>query len=104
MPNDPQSDYIAVEGKEVEPIEEGDSFLTQIGKMRDAGVDLYAALLMTVDLDKLKSEVAIYQMMGQIIEGEEMQQIYKLPLVILAWHEMVPDDEMTATEDQHADS
>ncbi len=104
MPNDPQSDYIAVEGEEVEPIEEGDSFLTQIGKMRDAGVDLYAALLMTVDLDKLKSEVAIYQMMGQIIEGEEMQQIYKLPLVILAWYEMVPDDEMTATEDQHADS
>ncbi len=76
----------------VEPIEEGDDFLTGIRKMRESGLDLYVALQVTVDLDKLKDELIIHQMTGQVIPGEEMQQIYRLPLVVLAWFERIEDE------------
>ena len=76
----------------VEPIEEGDSFLTQIRKMREADLDLYIVLQMTVDLDKLKGELTAHQLTGQIIEGEDIQQIYKLPLVVLAWYEEITEE------------
>jgi hypothetical protein len=76
-----------------EPIEEGDSFLTQIRKMREADLDLYIVLQMTVDLDKLKNELVAHQLTGQIIEGEDIQQIYKLPMVVLAWYERIPEDD-----------
>jgi len=73
----------------IEPIEEGDDFNTQIRKMRDSGLDLYVALQVTVDLDKLKDELYAHQMTGHIFEGEEMQQIYRLPLIILSWFEQI---------------
>ena len=81
------------EATAVKPIEEGDSFLTQIRKMREAGLDLYIVLQMTVDLDKLKNELTIHEMTGQIFHGEEMQQIYKLPMVVLAWYEQITEED-----------
>ena len=81
------------EATAVKPIEEGDSFLTQIRKMREAGLDLYIVLQMTVDLDKLKHELTAHQLTGQIFEGEDIQQLYKLPLVVLAWYEQITDED-----------
>ncbi len=75
----------------IEPIEEGDDFLTQIRKMREADLDLYIVLQMTVDLDRLKDELAIAAMMGQVMPGDEVQQIYKLPMVVLAWFEQISE-------------
>ncbi len=71
----------------VEPLEEGDDALTQIRKLRDSDLDLYVGLQLMVDLDKLKNELAIHEMTGQIIHGDEMQQIYKLAWSVLAWYE-----------------
>lgn len=88
--------------RKIDPIEEGDSFLTQIRKMREADLDLYIVLQMTVDLDKLRNELAIHEMTGQIFHGEEIQQIYKLPMVVLAWYERITDnrDEALARADE----
>ncbi len=77
----------------IEPMEESDDFLTQVRKFRESGLDLYIALQMMVDLDTLKNELAAHHFTGQIIEGAEMQQIYKLPLVVLAWFERITDEE-----------
>ena len=93
MPNDPGSDYIAVQGEEVEKIGKDDDFSTGIRKMREAGVDLYVALQLVNDLKSVKSEVAVHQMMSQIIEGEGMQPIYRLALFVLSWYEMIAEED-----------
>ena len=87
----PDDELDVSDERTVEPIEEGDSFLTQIRKFREAGLDLYVVLQMTVDLDLLKNELAIHQLTGQIFPGEEVQQIYKLPMVVLAWFERITE-------------
>ena len=77
----------------IEPIQEGDDFLTQIRKMRESGLDLYIGLQVTVDLDLLKNELVAHQMTGQIILGDDLQQLYKLAIVVLAWFERIePED------------
>ena len=81
-------------------IEEDDDFLTGIRKMRNGGMDLYIALQLVNDLKSLKSEVAIHQMMGQIIEGPDIQPLYKLALFVLAWYEMIAEED---GEVAHAD-
>jgi len=75
-----------------EPIKEGDDFLTQIRKMRESGLDLYIGLQVTVDLDLLKNELVAHQITGHVIEGDDIQQLYKLALVVLAWFERIAEE------------
>jgi len=73
----------------IEPLEDDDDALTQIRKMREGGLDLYIALQLVVDLDQLKNELAVHEMTGSIIHGDEMQQLYKLAWAVLAWYERI---------------
>lgn len=73
--------------------------LDKFAQMQSKGLPFDVAFALTIDPVKLAQELSIRQLVGEIDTSGEMQQIYKLALVALAFYHPgligieVPDDE-----------